>query len=317
MNRHSLLERVRESARSPDHFVVSAAIGRCHLALSPAGRVALIAECAALMTTLARTSGALLIAARSRVAFSVDGRTWTAPAVVVECLDDTLLSTFVALAEDVAQSVAGPAPPTQAAVLRAIAGWERLLRARTLLTDERELGLWGELHFLLSAPSLDGAIRAWAPRADSAIDFLNRSVGLEVKTSTSRLRHSVSHQQARSSDADVRIYFASIWAIPDDIGRSLSDLVEAIESTASELLLFEKKLLATGYSARDKAIYNRRFSAGGAILYFSGMDIPRVRDFDAGVTAIRYVIELDELDATSMDDIVDPLRRLCGTAPIT
>lgn len=312
MTRLELIERLTQTASDPTRFVICAALGNCYLARTPEGRVALLAACSTNSSSMARTSGALLITCRSRVTFAVDDRSWLSPAVVIECLDDGLVPTFIALALDVSAQLEGPSPPSPERVFRSIAGWERLLRSRSILSEERELGLWGELLFILQAPSIDGAIRSWTTETRGVIDFSGGGIGVEVKTSASRLRHAVSHQQARSSDADLVVLFASVWAVPDASGRSLADLVEAVAETTSEVVTFEQKLLALGFSRRDSSAYTRRFSPGSSILFFRGTDIPRIRSFDPGISSIRYVIELDDADAIAASTITDYVNRLCG-----
>jgi hypothetical protein len=312
MNRGDLLERLAQGALDPHRFTICAVLGHCYLARSPEGRSALLVACSNTSSALARTSGSLLISARSRVTFSVDERNWTSAAVVLELLDESVVGTFVALALDVAEQFRGAEDPTIERVFRAIAGWERLLRSRATLSEEHEIGLWGELTFILQAPSLDAAIRTWTADTRSVIDFAGGGIGIEVKTSTTCLRHSISHRQARSGDGDLFLLFASIWAVPDPLGRSLGDLVTAVGDATGEVVTFEQRLLSLGFSRRDSRAYTRRFSLGAPIAYFPSSAIPRIRSFDAGISAIRYVIELEDDDALDRSLVGPSLSRLCG-----
>ncbi|MFN0251526.1 MAG: PD-(D/E)XK motif protein [Kofleriaceae bacterium] len=310
-----MLDRLEQTVPEADRFAICSVLGHCHLAKSPEGRAALLIACSPSSAILARTSGALLISARSRVTFIVDDQTSATSAVVIECLEPSVVGTFLALALDVAEQLGATEMPTVATAFRALAGWERLLRTRTTLSEESELGLWGELMFIRLAPSQDGAIRSWTTESRGIIDFAGSNVGVEVKTSAARLRHSLSHQQARSSDGSLLLLFASIWAVPDSNGQSLADLVASVSDATGEVVAFEQKLLALGYSHRDKDAYTRRFALGGPITHFLGTSIPRVRGFDPGVSAIRYVIDLDDADALDAATAARHVEALCGATP--
>ena len=120
----------------------------------------------------------MLLKFKSEVAFDVDGSRWNGPAALVECLEDELLPTFLALAADVMTTIGDAGEVTADAVVRALGHWELLLRNRALLSEEAQLGLWGELAFLLSAPALDAALRAWSPGARDPLDFAANGVGV-------------------------------------------------------------------------------------------------------------------------------------------
>jgi hypothetical protein len=254
----------------------------------------------------------LVLRFQQAVTFDVDGTNWSAPCAVVECLDEALLPTFVSLASDVATTIGpGAEAVTSDQIIRALASWELLLRSRALLSDEEQLGLWGELFFILGAPSVDGALRAWSPGKRDVLDFVSAGVGVEMKSGAVRLRHSLSYHQIRSGGGALALYFASLWVLPDAGGRTLVQMVDAVHSVCSELVLLEQKLLNCGFSRANSDVYSRRFSAAGPVVLFSVQDVPHIREFDVGVSSIRYTVELDPARALSEDVTGTVLRALC------
>lgn len=312
MNQQELLERLRATQTMDDRYTICAQLDRCFLGRSPQGRASLLVPCRESAGALGRAFGNMLLQFRRRVTFEIQGQSWTSAAAVLECLEETLLPTFVVLARDVSEHIKDETSPAWERVTRALASWERLLRNRPTLSDQEQLGLWGELMFIRRAPSVDGAIRAWSPKPRDTLDFTSGGTGVDVKTSTTRLRHAVSHHQAQSGDGNLRVHFASVWAVPDSTGQALSGLVDSLTEMTSEIVIFEQKLLAAGFSRRDADGYSRRFSLGGPILLFASSQVPKIRDYDPGISSIRYVVELDPTDALDHDTAARQLAFLCG-----
>lgn len=313
MSARDLLERLRAVGTRPGMFSLCAQLERCWLGKSPEGRAALLVPCTSAQGGLGRAFGALVLRFVPAVAFDVEGRSWSATSAVVECLDEALLPTFISLAEDVAETLgAGAGPPPSGDVIRALANWELLLRSRPALSEEEQIGLWGELCFIAEAPSVDGAIRAWSPGKRDIVDFVYGGVGIELKAGGTRFRHSLSHHQSRAGGGELRLSFASLWVLPDAAGRSLSEMVEMVTTGATELVALEQKLLRCGFSRSQADLYSRRFSKGAPLALLRAADVPRVTAFDAGVSSIRYTVELDPARVLSDVDTSATLRALCG-----
>lgn len=307
---------LQQSAGDADRFNICARLKSCFFARSPSGRPALLIPCSSSGSRLGRATGSVLLTFKSRVTFDIDGEVWSAPSVVLECLEEGLLHTFVALGLDLSGKLEqGETLPRPEEVAHALAAWERLLRSRPILSEERQLGLWGELEFIRSSPSADAAIRSWNPDPHGVIDFIAGGIGIELKTSATRLRHVISHRQRQSVGGDLRVVFGSLWVVPDAAGATLSELVQSIDSISTETVAFEQKLLATGFSRRDADAYSRRFSVASPLLIFEGQSVPRIREFDPGITSIHYTIELDPSEALAPDEAATLVARVCG--PVT
>jgi hypothetical protein len=306
-----LLARLRAAPAIEGSYHICAVLGRGYLAKTPGGKGALLVPCQRGTAALGRTFGAMLLKFKSEVAFDVDGTRWSGPAALVECLEDELLPTFLALAGDVMATIGDAGDVTADAVIRALGHWEMLLRNRALLSEEAQLGLWGELAFVLAAPSIDAALRAWSPGARDPLDFVANGVGVEVKSSVVRLKHSISQNQAASDGGDLELFFASIWVVPDPTGRNLREMVEAVSSSCSEHALLEQKLLVTGYSRAHADAYGRKFALGAQVVIFPASAVPRVRSWDVGVASIRFSVELDQEAALDEATRARVLSALC------
>lgn len=156
-----LLTRLRAAPAIEGSYHICAVLGRGYLAKTPSGKGALLVPCQRGTATLGRTFGAMLLKFKSEVAFDVDGTRWDGSAALVECLEDELLPTFLALARDVMTSIGDAGELTADAIVRALGHWELLLRSRALLSEEAQLGLWGELLPVTQKGVNPGAFR-WA-----------------------------------------------------------------------------------------------------------------------------------------------------------
>jgi hypothetical protein len=152
----------------------------------------------------------------------------------------------------------------------------------------------------------DSAVEAWQGPARAPFDFLFGRTALECKTSTQRLRHHVSQNQLDHAAGDASVFVASLWVGPDPLGCSLPDLVRRMDLAITDGAGFEAKLLDGGYSRADAALYRQRLSVREDPLIFPEVAVPRVRNFDPGVSGIRFTVLLDELRAVerSAADII-------------
>lgn len=308
-----LLERLRAAPALDGAYHICAVLDGGYLAKTPTGKGALLIPCAGGAAALGRTFGSMLLRFKAGIEFDVAGKRWSGAAALVECLEDDLLPTFLALAEDVMSKVRGR-EITADAVVRALGHWEMLLRSRGILSEDAQLGLWGELAFLLATPSPDAALRAWSPGARDPLDFVGNGIGIEVKSGIGRLRHSISQTQVASADGTLVLLFASVWVTPDPSGRSLREMVDLVSSSCSEGSLLEQKLLLTGYSRVHADAYARKFALGAPVALFPASAIPRVRAWDTGVTSIRFTVELDQELALDESTGTQALADFCAVS---
>jgi hypothetical protein len=284
------------------------------LGTNPSGQPVLLVPTTGERAPLDRATGNVAISFRDDVRFELRKQRFDAPAAILTCLSKGLTQTFRSLALDIAtQAAANTTRPSPVHVSRLFASWEELLRRRKLLSPEEELGLWGELWFVLKAPNTDAAIACWRGISREIIDFVGGGVGIECKTTIRKLEHHFSQEQLLQPLGDLPVYFLSIWADRDEIGgESLNDMVAQVLTSCGEPTLVERRLLEAGYSREDAPHYVQKFRLLESPLWFEQKAIPRVRSVDAGVSAIRFLATLDETKALSTTKGIALLAQLCG-----
>ncbi|MES1174036.1 MAG: PD-(D/E)XK motif protein [Myxococcales bacterium] len=298
---HQLLDALgTSSARSEGpSFSIRADVGCAYVARNHRGRACLLI---AVQTTnspfpVGRVTGALSLTFAADVEFDLQGRFWTSPCAIIECLEEDFLGVFCALAMDLASTFEN-VPPRADVVGRWLAEWERLFRCRRKLSEKEEMGLWSELTLIKGMPNLDSAVRSWRGPYGELTDFLAAGVGVECKASRVRLQHHISAAQAHRPRGTNLVYLVSMWlAVDDTRGQTLPSLIGELDDQTSETIALEKGLLAAGYSRSDAALYTSRFVVLEEPLWFGEADLPRVRAVDPGVLELRYVIQLDDARA--------------------
>lgn len=288
--------RAQAIPKSTARFAIAIAVAGAYFAVDANGRPVLLIPTTPGRALIGRDSGVLSLSFGESLRFEINTDSWDSGAVVLACLDDDLVTTFCALALDVITRVAAAGErPTPKAVSEAVSTWERLLRSRRRLSPEEELGLWGELWLLSRMQHTDSAVDAWQGPTKAPFDFLFGRTALECKTSDQRLRHHFSQNQLGRSAGDATVSVVSLWVGPDPMGCSLPELIGQLDRAVTYRPEFEAKLLASGYSRVDAAHYRQRFAVREDPLVFPENAVPRVREFDHGVTGIRFSVVLDEL----------------------
>jgi hypothetical protein len=220
------------------------------------------------------------------------------PAAAVECLDEALLLTFCSLCTDILDRCEPPIDGR--AVLEVVRDWRTLLRPGRILGPEAELGLWGELRFILEIPNIPAAIETWHGPGGAPIDFVGGGIAVECKTTQDEHRHTVSLDQLLWSSKEGATYLASIIVQDDPAsGSTISELVATISARLSNRTAFERRLFRSGYRLELSSAYTHRIALSSLRLYLMD-DLPRVRQIDAGVTNVRFEIDFANLGKTPL-----------------
>ena len=127
-------------------------------------------------------------------------------------------------------------------------------------------GLWAELVIASSLPSPEVAVRRWHADPLDRYDFTSGAFSLEVKSCTDCDRvHSFSLDQLRPQTGAL-VWIASVVAKPEPLGRSVLELVHALEERIPTLnvrnKLREIVFASAGSSINDDDRY--RFDEAGA-----------------------------------------------------
>lgn len=198
------------------------------------------------------------------------------------------------------------------ALVEYVEDWQELLSRRRALSFEEQLGLWGELWFIRTAPNPHGALAAWFGPAGKRFDFSANGVDLDVKTSLRGHQHQFSLAQLQPSPSNSERYIYSL-CIEDDPsgGLTLSDLVDAIGSLLSNPVELGKQLVGLAYETALESLV--RYSVTSTALYSTTV-IPRVTHWDSGVSKIRFEASLVDCPQLSPAATVVLLTRLTGAS---
>ncbi len=231
---------------------------------------------------------------------------------------------FTALAEDLTRRVSeAGTPAAQArAFLGQLARWQKFLSAsQEGLTEEKQRGLWGELHFLREQllPALGPlAVAGWKGGERAHQDFQFSTGAVEVKTTLAKQPQVVRITSERQlDDAAWPALFLQVIALEtrEGGGETLPAMVAslraklAVDGTALER--FEDELLAYGYLDAHAARYAERgYLVRSEKLFRVKRGFPKLteRDLPIGVGDVGY-----RLAVAACERFVVKPRRLTET----
>jgi hypothetical protein len=221
-----------------------------------------------------------------------------------------LLETFTAVIAHVASRLSADprAYETELAVDRYFADWIRFFSSQAL-SEERAIGLWGELYVLSSLPNVERGVACWVGPYGQMFDFMGNGVSLEVKTSMRTAVASFSLAQIEGRDGGHTVF---VRVLRDDVGGgSLDELVAELRNQLDDPVQFDATLVRTGYRLGANA--DLRLTAED-LRAVPNVKIPRPRVTDARITAVRYDLDIDGLSGEFVS--VDPLlKRLVARRP--
>jgi len=201
-------------------------------------------------------------------------------------------------------------------VLACVEEWQTLLARRPVLTVEQQLGLWGELWIISNAADPDLLVAAWRGPERDSVDFFLNGRALEMKVSRRAHVHHVSQRQIALPVGVHQAYLMSVWVGIDPAeGISLAELVDTILLRVSDAPALLKQIALVGYAPVDREQYATRFIPLDSPLWFHAEDVPRIRELDAGISQVRYVVTLDVDKAIVGEPASDLWRHFCGAEP--
>jgi hypothetical protein len=226
---------------------------------------------------------------------------------LVRVVEPEDLPLFGHIADDVAKTVLRPnRHEALVAFGEMIRRWLNLFRrARRGLSQELQIGLWGELKTLILAAELSGwaqAVESWAGPKHAAQDFHFGSWAIEVKTTMHPqmvVKVSSLEQLDNSPWEELYIVHRTVRLVSTSEAPSLKATVDNIrvalppeDATRRE---FEASLLAIGYQTAHEHRYGRKgIYQEAATTYRIEEGFPRILrdDVHAGVRDARYRIDL-------------------------
>jgi hypothetical protein len=191
---------------------------------------------------------------------------------VIALLENSLRNIFTLLIEDILKELSISKDQSLAlkAVFNVISLWRRLFENSQPdgLTIEKQIGLYGELYFLLKCIESKGAeihvLDAWLGPDGYNQDFIFNTSAVEIKTSAANhpaIGITNELQLYNDTNNDLYLYFLSI-DIRKGKTNTLNTLIDFIKTTFQSqpdlIRNFNMKLQKYGYYEKDTELYNNR-----------------------------------------------------------
>ncbi len=241
---------------------------------------------------------------------SADGRRWLEVSTSVPRLFESFYRLITQITVAVINGMAA-----HDALEQAIGLWESLVEEISLLSEERQAGLFGELLFLerLLLNGTSDAVASWVGPDRQSHDFRVGAREFEVKTTSSMRRvHTINGLGQLQRSIDCTLYLMSMQLTDAGTGgRSLPELAHSLRTlmSAVDIKLYDERLQMSGYAARHAAHYTRRRRLRSEMVMIQVEDgIPRITaeglaalpsGFASGrISAVTYDVDVSGLGVT-------------------
>ena len=210
-------------------------------------------------------------------------------------------------------------------LLARLSDWQQLLRRLSPrgLSDEAQLGLWGELWVLreVLAPiiGIGDAISAWRGPMGADQDFQMGTVCMEVKTSAAHDLDRVPIASERQLEVPEDVVLVLVGLSLDTRvrhGETLPDMIRAVRAAAAEagcLSQLDDRLEHCGYGVEDANLYGETgYSVRSFEPFRVGAGFPRLMSTDLpdGISDVRYRVSLASCGPHRMSEFdLDELLR--------
>lgn len=160
--------------------------------------------------------------------------------IYVSAHSQRLFREFYSVITSIADRIQLNGVPAVQAIHDEFVSWQQLLRRISLLQDEQEVGLWGELWLLDSLVRSGGPSRleAWTGPWKEPHDFRFAGGDVEIKTTRHRARkHIISDLQQLTASEGKPLYLLSLQIQPAGAGgRRLPDMIVNVSEGLSTAL---------------------------------------------------------------------------------
>lgn len=153
----------------------------------------------------------------------------------------------------------------EVAVVSAVATFEQILAHSHSLSREKQIGLFGELLFLLRSvrsTSVEEGIAAWKGYAPNEHDFVFPTGAFEIKTTTTEARrHRISglDQLRPLPDSPLWLISIQLTSATPTTGRTLSEVVDEARELTSDDPALARCLARAGWRERDRDTYRTSY----------------------------------------------------------
>ena len=207
-------------------------------------------------------------------------------------------------------------------VIHGVVEWQTYMQRikRGRLSDEDEIGLWGELFllntFIDSGIESDKLLNCWQGPEKGPKDFVFPRLSVEVKTIIGKGSdfnvHIASLDQLDCSNCE-KLFLTCVRGFVSTDGLSLPELIEKVRNKISTkphvLSDFEMKLLKVGYSDTQASLYVKSFITNQQLVFPVDDSFPSLttRNVPPSIVRVEYVVRLSETDANiiSVNEMID------------
>ena len=175
----------------------------------------------------------------------------------------------------------------------------------TLDSDQDIDGVFGELVFIFVSINPAQSIAAWRNSSGDRYDFSFGAKSVEVKTSLGVRKHNFSMSQL-SPVVGIDCYVASIQAQVDSSGTSVSELVNLILRRIGSLGDGFEKKFARNIGKSWRLATEKKYdlvSTFKSLRIYSLDSIPKILDYDDGVSEIRFVSDLQSIASVDLSGV--------------
>jgi Putative PD-(D/E)XK family member, (DUF4420) len=196
-------------------------------------------------------------------------------------------------------------PPAKA-IVETVVQWRSVLAARSRMSAEAEIGLFGELLVLEALHAAIGptAIDSWRGIENEEHDFGLEKIDVEVKTTAGERRtHWISGIRQLLPSVDRPLAMLSIQVTRGGMtGRTLAELIDSLRLVIADVTQLDEKLARVGWDDTEADLYVERWTLRSAPMAFQvAGDFPRLTPGFLGMLPIdaqslievRYRIDLD------------------------
>lgn len=207
--------------------------------------------------------------------------------------------------DDIADTGADETKLLRILIGRVVAWKQFMSRGASPLSPEAELGLAGELTFMIALQeagvSADEILVAWVGPDDAPQDFLLGDGAVEVKSTMSSSGFPVKIGSLEQLDDAVAspLFLAAVRFSREESGLTLPELVleteQRLGGELSVINFFKERLMVSGYFEGHSSYYTRRFESREKRIFAVSEGFPRLTPgtVPTGVTRALYEINLD------------------------
>lgn len=235
---------------------------------------------------------------------------WVGDSVVLAITleEETLKDVFSAFIADITENILETENEQSAIALlyTKIANWKSLFAHinKSLLSDEEQLGLYGEIYLLrnLLQKGVDAQmiISSWKGPSGNEKDFNNGYVAIEVKSTNHKTDEVKISNEFQLDDGDCEILYLNrlkfrVGIVGESLPILISEVRHILKADLEILDHFNSLLLSAGYSDADKESYElRKYIKESCEFYLVNEDFPRVlkKNIHQAVSKLEYRINM-------------------------